>query len=129
VQLDAAAPRVHGDAGQLGQVVLNLLSNARTATPAGGRIAVRTAVSGSGATVEVEDTGKGIAPEHQTRIFEPFFTTKEDWSNVGLGLSVSFRIVSEHHGRIDFASETGRGARFTVFVPSRPPEARAAGAA
>ena len=54
----------------------------------------------------------------QGRIFEPFFTTKDEWSNVGLGLSVSYRIVEEHGGRIELASEVGRGATFTVYLPT-----------
>ena len=65
----------------------------------------------------VADSGKGIAPEIKERIFEPFFTTKDDWSNVGLGLSVSYRIVEEHGGRIDVSSEPGCGATFTVYLP------------
>ncbi len=121
LRLATPAPRVFGDAGQLGQVLLNLVSNARTATPKGGRIIVRTDGDGASGSFTVEDTGKGIAPEHKARIFEPFFTTKDEWSNVGLGLSVSFRIVSEHRGRIAVDSEPGRGARFTVAVPRDPP--------
>jgi signal transduction histidine kinase len=115
-------PRAWGDAGQLGQVLLNLVSNARVATPSGGKIVVRTAVSDGNGTFVVEDTGKGISADHKARIFEPFFTTKDEWSNVGLGLSVSFRIVSEHRGKISVESELGQGARFTVAVPREPPE-------
>ena len=66
--------------------------------------------------LEVEDTGKGILPEHRRRVFEPFFTTKDVWSNVGLGLSVAYRIVSEAGGTIDMRSEVGKGACFTVWL-------------
>ena len=66
----------------------------------------------------VADNGKGIAPEIRERIFEPFFTTKDEWSNVGLGLSVSFRIVEEHGGRIAVESQPGSGSTFTVSVPA-----------
>jgi len=125
VELANPAPRVWGDAGQLGQVLLNLLNNARTATPSGGRIVVRSATDGARGAFAVEDSGKGIAAEHRARIFEPFFTTKDEWSNVGLGLSVSFRIVSEHRGEIAVDSEPGRGARFTVAVPRDPPAVEA----
>jgi signal transduction histidine kinase len=116
-------PRAHGDAGQLAQVLLNLVSNARTAMPTGGKLVVRTQkVAGKDGAQEValsvEDSGKGIAPELHERIFEPFFTTKDEWSNVGLGLSVSYRLVAEHGGRITVKSEPGHGATFTVYLPA-----------
>ena len=118
--LDPEVPRVQGDAGQLSQVLLNLVQNARTATPRGGRITIRT-VSGPGAekaTIVVEDSGRGIAPEHRPHIFEPFYTTKDEWSNVGLGLSVSFRIASEHGGQITFDSDVGAGSTFRLHLPA-----------
>ncbi|MGZ3438129.1 MAG: sensor histidine kinase, partial [Polyangia bacterium] len=117
----AARPRARADAGQLAQVLLNLVANARTAMPTGGtlRIATRAPEAAGGPVVlVVADSGKGIAPAIKDRIFEPFFTTKDDWSNVGLGLSVSYRIVEEHGGRIDVQSEPGHGATFTVYLPS-----------
>ena len=70
--------------------------------------------------IAVADDGKGIAPDALPRIFEPFFTTKDLWSNVGLGLSVSYRIVAEHGGRIRVESEPGRGSTFTVALPAAP---------
>ena len=63
------------------------------------------------------DSGSGIDEKGLAHVFEPFFTTKDVWSNVGLGLSVSFRIVSEHQGRIDVESEVGKGSAFTVSLP------------
>jgi signal transduction histidine kinase len=116
--LSEPAPRALADAGQLAQVLLNLTANARTAMASGGTLTVRTRSEGERVALVVEDTGKGIAPEIRERIFEPFFTTKDDWSNVGLGLSVTYRIVEEHGGRIDVASEPGRGAVFTVYLPA-----------
>ena len=119
--LAAGKPRARADAGQVAQVLLNLVANARTAMPGGGRLRIATrsvdAPSAQAALI-VEDSGKGIAPDLKERIFEPFFTTKDDWSNVGLGLSVSYRIVEEHGGRIDVASEPGHGATFTVYLPA-----------
>ena len=116
--LDEPAPRARADQGQLAQVLLNLVSNARTAMPKGGTLTVRTQKLDGQVALTVEDTGKGIAPEIRERIFEPFFTTKDEWSNVGLGLSVSYRVVEDHGGRIEVASEPGQGARFTVYLPS-----------
>jgi signal transduction histidine kinase len=120
LELDLApeVPRLRGDAGQVAQVLLNLVANARTAMPEGGRLRVATRKAGDQVTLSVEDTGRGIAPEIRERIFEPFFTTKSEWSNVGLGLSVSYRIVEEHGGRIEMASELGRGSTFTVYFPA-----------
>ncbi|MFO0581371.1 MAG: ATP-binding protein [Anaeromyxobacter sp.] len=124
LSLDLAEPppRVRGDAGQLAQVVLNLVQNARTACleRPGAWIKVVTRPAAEAGRVEllVADNGKGILPEHLPRIFEPFFTTKDLWSNVGLGLSVTFRIVQEHGGRIAVASRPGEGSTFTVTLPA-----------
>jgi C4-dicarboxylate-specific signal transduction histidine kinase len=121
--LPEPGPTVRGDAGHLAQVVLNLLSNARTACQGRPGAGIRLAVAREGDEVRitVRDGGKGIAPEHLPRIFEPFFTTKDQWSNVGLGLSVSYRIVSEHGGRIGVESRVGEGSTFTVSLPVAPP--------
>jgi signal transduction histidine kinase len=118
VVLAAPPPRVRADAGQIAQVLLNLVQNARTAMPGGGTLHLETRMVDGTIELIVGDTGKGIAPDIQERIFEPFFTTKDEWSNVGLGLSVSFRIVEEHGGRITVASELGHGATFTVYLPA-----------
>ena len=115
-------PRLRGDPGHLAQVVLSLLSNARTACAgkrgAGVRVSVRQ--EGDEVRIEVKDGGKGIPAQNLPRIFEPFFTTKDQWSNVGLGLSVSYRIVSEHGGRIGVESRVGEGSTFTVCLPVLP---------
>ena len=123
LDLAEPAPRVAGDAGHLAQVVLHLVSNARTACLGrkGGEIEVTTRQEGGEARIAIKDNGKGIAPEHLPHIFEPFFTTKDQWSNVGLGLSVSYRIVSEHRGRIDVESRPGEGSTFTVCLPALSP--------
>lgn len=110
--------QVDGDAEQLKQVVSQLCNNARTAmaNAAEKTLTVRVRAVDGGATLEVEDTGKGIAPAHLPRVFEPFFTTKDVWSNIGLGLSVVYRVIEEHQGRIDVASTPGQGARFTITL-------------
>jgi two-component system, NtrC family, sensor kinase len=118
LELDPQNPRVRGDAGQIAQVLLNLVSNARTAMPQGGKLRVATRKDNGQVVLTVADSGKGIAPEIKERIFEPFFTTKDEWSNVGLGLSVSYRIIEEHGGRIAVDSEPQKGTTFTVSVPA-----------
>ena len=120
VELADGLPAVRGDAGHLQQVLLNLLSNARTACRdrSTARITVSTSTRDGHVCLSVNDSGKGIAPEIRPRIFEPFFTTKDVWSNVGLGLSVSYRIVAEHGGRIAVDSSPGEGSTFTVVLPA-----------
>jgi signal transduction histidine kinase len=122
LDLAETAPRVLGDAGHLAQVILHLLSNARTAClgRAGAAIEIATRRDDGEVRIAVRDNGKGISPEHLPRIFEPFFTTKDQWSNVGLGLSVSYRIVAEHRGRIRVDSRPGEGSTFTVCLPAAP---------
>jgi signal transduction histidine kinase len=121
-RLEERAPRARGDAGQLAQVLLNLVQNARTAMKeAGGTLTLATFGDADAPTpvgFRVTDTGKGIAPAHRERLFEPFFTTKDEWSNVGLGLSVSYRLVAEHGGRVAVDSEVGTGSTFTVYLPA-----------
>jgi signal transduction histidine kinase len=119
------SPVVRGDPGHLCQVLLSLVTNARIACMGRPepRIAITTGCRGEEAFLEVFDTGKGIPPEIQPRIFEPFFTTKDVWSNVGLGLSVSYRIVKEHGGDIQVESSVGEGSTFTVKLPRITPTA------
>jgi two-component system, NtrC family, sensor kinase len=120
-ELAVDLPKVTADPGQLAQVFINLINNSKTALPTGGVITVRTTPNGDGVRVEVTDTGVGIKKEHLPRVFDPFFTTKRVWSDVGLGLSVSYRIVTDHGGRIEAASEEGQGSSFTVTLPKTPP--------
>lgn len=118
LQLPEGPVQIDGDPEQLEQVLSQLCTNARTAMAASPtkRISVAVAATPEGATLTVADTGKGIAPEHLERVFEPFFTTKDVWTNIGLGLAVAYRVVQEHGGRIDLASEPGKGARFTISL-------------
>jgi C4-dicarboxylate-specific signal transduction histidine kinase len=119
LELALAPPvRVTADPGQMSQVLLALMSNARTAMLKTKTkvLTVRTGEKDGKGFLEVEDTGKGILPEHRGRIFEPFFTTKDVWSNVGLGLSVAYRIISEAGGTIDMRTEVGKGSCFTVWL-------------
>jgi C4-dicarboxylate-specific signal transduction histidine kinase len=126
LSLSAQPVRVNGDPGHLCQLLLALLSNARTAMAQSPtkRLSLSTS-AGDEAALSVTDTGKGISPEHLPRIFEPFFTTKDVWSNVGLGLSVSYRIASEHQGRLEVTTDVGKGSVFTLRLPLLAQEAGA----
>jgi signal transduction histidine kinase len=104
-------------------VVINLLSNALDATPAGGTIAVSTRRLGespSSVALEITDTGSGIPAEHLSRVFDPFFTTKPPGKGTGLGLSVCLGIVQDHHGTITVESQDGHGSTFIVTLPVMP---------
>jgi PAS domain S-box-containing protein len=105
------------DANAIGQVLLNLLTNARRAMPDGGEITIETSHLPATRSVRllVRDNGSGIAPEILPRIFDPFFTTKPD--GTGLGLSISHGIVHDHHGTVDVNSEVGNGTTFTLTFP------------
>jgi len=116
-------------------VVLNLLSNARDATPPGGVITITTCDSKESVDLTVADTGSGIAEAIRERIFEPFVTTKGAFgggavAGAGLGLSVSYGIVQAHNGRLLVESTIGAGSSFTIQLPPHveipPPELPAA---
>ena len=116
---DPDLPEVKVDEGQIKQVLLNLFMNAMQAMEEEGSLRIhseKVVVGGRRELVlSVADTGKGIAPEHQSRIFDPFFTTKA--KGLGLGLSITYRIVQRHRGRIRVQSEPGRGTTFFVHLP------------
>lgn len=113
-------PQIECFPSQLNQVFMNLLMNAVHAIEDRGQITIRTGHEQGTVWIEVEDTGKGIKPEHLGRIFEPFFTTKPVGKGTGLGLSLSYGIVNKHGGRIEVASEIGKGTKFTVYLPVDP---------
>ena len=113
---------------QVNQVLLNILTNAAQAIDKpGGRINVTTRPEGSkSVAIEIEDNGRGIAPEVLPKIFDPFFTTKEVGKGTGLGLSIAYKIVSQHGGRIDVHSIPGEGTTVIVTLPIEPPPELAA---
>ncbi|GEM_PF-1886550 len=122
LELGVGVGKVRADPGQLEQVVLNLVVNARDAMPQGGDLWVRT-LKGvdegkAVAMIEVEDTGTGIDPAVMDHIFEPFFTTKGEEKGTGLGLATVYGIVSQAGGRIDVDSRPGEGSLFRVLWPS-----------
>lgn len=121
--LDQDLPQVVGNKGQLMEVFLNIMKNARDAMGKQGRIEIRTRTVTDGGrefvVVEIADSGPGIPAEIRDRVFDPFFTTKEKGGglNVGLGLSISHGIVKAHNGRIEFADREGGGTVFRIFLP------------
>ena len=122
VSIDLAdpLPPVTADAGQLEQVLLNLMTNAEQALDTvdrDRRIVVRTKASRQGVTLSLYDNGPGIPPEHLDRLFDPFFTTKDPDEGTGLGLSLVHTIVTGHGGQIDVQSEVDRGTLFQVHLP------------
>ena len=114
--------------GQIEQILVNLVINARQAMTAGGRLKIEVRENADGDTVEVKvaDTGVGIPPDRLRMIFEPFFTTKQPdeygRGGTGLGLSVCRQIIEQHHGRIRVESVVGKGSTFTLKLPKRLPD-------
>src|SRR5438270_9492527 len=139
VNLDHRAGCISADPGQIEQVIMNLVVNARDAMPKGGKLMLETAhigrntprlgrssapPSGNFVMLAVSDSGIGMDAETQSRIFEPFFTTKSKEEGTGLGLSVVYNIVRASGGHVRVKSELGRGATLQVFLPrvSAPPK-------
>ena len=114
-------PWVSVDRNQMKQVLLNLIHNALQAMPEGGGLYISTAEQArdgrSWVTLSVRDTGMGISPQDLDRVFEPFFTTKGERGGTGLGLSVTYGIVTDHGGVIDVESLPAVGSTFTVWLP------------
>ncbi|MEO6528509.1 MAG: ATP-binding protein [Gemmatimonadaceae bacterium] len=119
-ELTPDLPAVLGDARQLQQVCLNLITNAvqAMATRGGGTLVLRTALDDQTVVLDIQDTGPGISAAARAHIFEPFFTTKNEGEGTGLGLSVSYGIISAHGGKIDVMSTGSAGTTFRVALPA-----------
>jgi two-component system, sporulation sensor kinase E len=122
LRLDPKLPRAPLDAGQMKQVMVNLIKNAMHAMTRGGVLSVQTGFAGEEIWVSISDTGGGISREQLNRIFEPFYTTKRKGS--GLGLMIVQRIVRAHGGRIELDSRATHGTTFKIWLPMRERQIR-----
>jgi signal transduction histidine kinase/ActR/RegA family two-component response regulator len=130
-ELEADLLNISVDPGQLTQVIVNLVVNARDAMPDGGRIVIGTrnadcfppaaeplGRTGAAVVLTVTDTGQGMSPQTRAQIFEPFFTTKREGKGTGLGLATVYGIVRQSGGWIDVDSEVGEGTTFSLYFPA-----------
>jgi len=115
VNIAQSLPVVRAVGGQLQQVFINLILNSLDAMPDGGVLKIIARQVKGGVEILFQDSGLGILPEHQENIFEPFFSTKS--GGTGLGLTVSYNIISAHGGTLDLVNSRGTGACFRVFLP------------
>jgi two-component system NtrC family sensor kinase len=118
ISLGSELPLVLISSDQLKQVILNVVRNAEDAMPQGGELVIRTAQQRRFVELSIADTGCGIPAEHLEHIFDPFFTTKQRGKGMGLGLSVSYGIVTAAGGRIEVESEVGQGSTLRVSLPA-----------
>ena len=109
--------RVSVNAHQIGQVIMNLVVNARAAMPDGGRLVIETANVGQVVMLSVSDTGSGMDDETRARLFEPYFTTKEPGRGTGLGLATVHNIVTQFGGQISVLSDAASGSTFKIYLP------------
>ena len=115
-------PPITCSPSQINQVFLNLITNAaQVLPPQNGEITISTRLENDGIAVDVADNGTGIPPDVLPKIFDPFFTTKEIGKGTGLGLSISYQIVKDHGGSINVDTQIGKGTKFTVWLPLKPP--------
>jgi C4-dicarboxylate-specific signal transduction histidine kinase len=126
VNLEAELPRflhIMGDRNQLIQILINLIQNASDALKQQPDpiITITAAETSSRITLSVSDNGCGIPAENLVRVFDPFFTTKDVGEGMGMGLSVSYRLMHQMHGGIEVTSYPGEGTTFTLWFPTLTP--------
>ena len=132
-EVDPELWMISADPTQIHQILMNVCINARDAMPSGGNIAISAtnvsidenyarmnidAAPGKYVLLQVDDTGSGMSPDVIKRIFDPFFTTKDIGEGTGLGLSTALTIIKSHGGFINVYSESGKGSRFSIYLPS-----------
>lgn len=115
--------KVSGDAAELREALLNILFNSLDAMPTGGKLIVKSEQEEEWVQITIKDTGVGIPDKVKTKVFQPFFTTKASKGS-GLGLSVTYGIISRHNGMIKFDSEVGKGTTFYIRLPLAVEEAK-----
>lgn len=110
-------PTVEGYGGQLNQVFMNILDNACYAIKDIGKIYIKLQKSENDVIIEIEDTGCGMKKEQMNKIFDPFYTTKPVGEGTGLGMSISYKVIQNHNGKIEVDSTEGKGTKFTIHLP------------
>jgi len=118
--LNPEPPWILGSQNHLLQVLVNVMLNARDASPAGAEVVVETMLGPEWAAVRISDQGEGIDEALLEKIFDPFFTTKDVGKGTGLGLAISHGIVERHSGHIEVESQPGSGSAFTILLPRDP---------
>ncbi|HZO44223.1 MAG TPA: ATP-binding protein [Methylomirabilota bacterium] len=116
-RLSPSLARVSANPHQIGQVIMNLVVNARDAMPSGGRLTIETGNVGQTVMLAVGDTGCGMDDETRARLFEPYFTTKEPGRGSGLGLATVYDVVTQCGGQISVTSGSGAGSTFKIYLP------------
>jgi len=110
-------PPIEGYGGQLNQVFMNIIDNACYAMNNSGKLYIRLKKVEKNVIIEFEDTGCGIAKEQLEKIFDPFYTTKQVGEGTGLGMSISYKVIENHDGKILVESTVGKGTKFTIVLP------------
>jgi len=119
-RLSPSLARVSANPHRIGQVIMNLVVNARDAMPSGGRLTIETSNVGQTVMLAVGDTGSGMDDETRARLFEPYFTTKEPGRGSGLGLATVYDVVTQCGGQISVTSDAGAGSTFKIYLPRVP---------
>ncbi len=110
-------PKIEAYGGQINQVFMNVLDNAAAAIDGNGDVYIDVKKIDETVEIKFRDTGKGIKKENLSKVFDPFFTTKPVGQGTGLGMSISYRVIQNHFGKISVESEVGQGATFTIVLP------------
>ena len=116
-EYEESLPLVEGYGGQLNQVFMNILDNSCYAIKEKGIITIKLYKKEKNVIIEISDNGCGMNEEQKSKIFDPFFTTKPVGAGTGLGMSISYKVIQRHNGKIELESEEGKGTKFTISIP------------